>query len=71
MQLADALACIHARGICHLDLKPSNVLMTPDGRPMLLDFNLAFDRQINDNRLGGDASVYVARAARGGRVGEE
>jgi serine/threonine protein kinase/Tfp pilus assembly protein PilF len=52
-QLADALACIHGRGICHLDLKPSNVLMTPDGRPMLLDFNLAFDRQINDNRLGG------------------
>ena len=36
-----------------MDLKPSNVLMTPDGRPMLLDFNLAFDRQVNDTRLGG------------------
>jgi eukaryotic-like serine/threonine-protein kinase len=42
-QLADALAFVHARGICHHDLKPSNVLLTPDGRPMLLDFNLSRD----------------------------
>jgi serine/threonine protein kinase/Flp pilus assembly protein TadD len=44
-QLADALAYMHARGIQHGDLKPSNVLLRPDGRPMLLDFNLAHDRQ--------------------------
>jgi serine/threonine protein kinase/Flp pilus assembly protein TadD len=52
-QLADGLASIHALGICHLDLKPSNVLITPDGRPMLLDFNLAFDGQVAMSRLGG------------------
>jgi serine/threonine protein kinase/Tfp pilus assembly protein PilF len=52
-QLADALACIHCLGICHRDLKPSNILMTPAGRPMLLDFNLSFDERVADSRLGG------------------
>lgn len=52
-ELADALAYIHSQGIFHRDLKPSNVLMTPDGKPMLLDFNLSFDEQIAENRLGG------------------
>ncbi|HKB37531.1 MAG TPA: protein kinase, partial [Gemmataceae bacterium] len=52
-QVADALAYIHEQGILHLDLKPSNVLLTPDGRPMLLDFNLARDRQYRRQRLGG------------------
>lgn len=39
--LADALADAHQRGIVHLDLKPSNVLLAADGQPMLLDFHLA------------------------------
>jgi serine/threonine protein kinase/Tfp pilus assembly protein PilF len=53
VQLAEALAFIHSLGICHCDLKPSNVLMSPDGRPMLLDFNLSFREQPVDRRLGG------------------
>ena len=52
-QLAEALAYSHSRGICHCDLKPSNVMVTPGGRPMLLDFNLAFDSEAMDRRLGG------------------
>jgi tetratricopeptide (TPR) repeat protein len=39
--LADALQYAHERGLVHLDLKPSNVLMAADGQPMLLDFHLA------------------------------
>jgi tetratricopeptide (TPR) repeat protein len=39
--MADALHFAHQRGLVHLDLKPSNILLTADGEPMLLDFHLA------------------------------
>ncbi len=52
-QLLDALAYMHAEGVCHRDLKPSNVLLTGTGVPMLLDFNLSGDDRRCQKLLGG------------------
>jgi serine/threonine protein kinase/thioredoxin-like negative regulator of GroEL len=40
-ELCEALEYAHRQGICHCDVKPSNVLLTTEGRSLLLDFNLS------------------------------
>jgi serine/threonine protein kinase/tetratricopeptide (TPR) repeat protein len=51
--LADTLAFLHERNLAHSDLKPSNILLTPTGRPMLLDFNLSTSANAPALKVGG------------------
>ena len=39
--IANALEYAHVHGVLHRDVKPSNILMTQDGQPMLSDFGVA------------------------------
>jgi eukaryotic-like serine/threonine-protein kinase len=39
--IARALAYVHAQGVIHRDVKPSNILLPPDGRALLGDFGIA------------------------------
>lgn len=40
-ELCEALAHAHDRGVVHRDLKPDNIVITPEGRVKILDFGLA------------------------------
>ena len=60
-RLADGLAHAHGRGILHRDLKPANVLLTDEGQPMLLDFNLSADLKGQAHRASvGGTLPYMA-----------
>lgn len=60
--LAEGLQHAHARGILHRDMKPANVLLTEDGQPMIMDFNLAVEQLSEHSRdsIAGGALPYMS-----------
>src|SRR3982751_279827 len=51
--LLDALALLHGQGVFHRDISPDNIMILPDGRPVLLDFGSA-------RRVIGNGSQFLS-----------
>jgi eukaryotic-like serine/threonine-protein kinase len=61
LSIAEGLAHAHHRGIVHRDLKPANILLADDdGRPLILDFNLAIDAGQSSDLSAGGTLRYMA-----------
>lgn len=52
LQIAEAVAHVHGRGVVHLDLKPANVLLDDQGNARVADFGLAREADLQRSLTG-------------------
>lgn len=72
-QIVDALTALHESGVYHLDLKPENMILTPENRVVLIDFGAARQAQTlkqNETRLFTE-SYAPPEMMTGGEIGPE
>jgi Nif-specific regulatory protein len=69
LQIASGLHHIHRLGIVHLDLKPSNILVSDDGVAKIMDFGLAIEsRQVFDRQIRGTLHYMAPEVLKQDRV---
>ena len=69
LPLMDALEYIHKEGVIHQDIKPSNIYMTVNGEPILLDFGVAAAQGGQSRKLGSEGYAAPEQAETEGRIG--
>jgi len=69
LQIASGLHHFHHLGIIHLDLKPSNILVSDDGKAKIMDFGLAVEtHQLFDRRIRGTLQYMAPEVLKQDRV---
>jgi len=69
-QLADAMLYMHHHGYIHLDMKPQNVMVTPEGDMKIMDFGLCTKKGQFNARVQGTPDFMAPEQMRKGWVDE-